>query len=439
MTDYLRWLEADREALWAALEAATGTGQSARKSAVSAMNLGATVNVANQDTQAQVDEHEIEIEELKKRKGLPAGPDDGYLAGHAVQTDPAGEPQWYPNLAGGVPTLYVVLEDGAPWYGWNQLTWLTTGSTDTGESGLPAVEFENNGKSMSLVSWNSPFNQGISWDQFPINYDIELRPHYDGEQFEVFIPSDGWGFGGLQNMNFNIRIYKEREHSAVLDFGSNDVAQTTAYRYPDSGIVPWEYNPNPGSPSYYWNRLVLPAGTDAETCWAVQWNRWQNIITPAIAIEKDDVGRDIAWPLDAFYWRHVQSRSVSKEISASGNLTPREESVPLVNDGTDARRVGLVRASVKAAPTGGPIEIVIRVDGNSITTTPITIPAGETTVAIEPNAYTHGPHGAHPTGPYSSMYLDSVLWFPGDGMTVEVPTVGSGDPGADLLIQVYYG
>lgn len=367
------------------------------------------INVRTRDLENRVD----------ASRTIPQGGEPGGVLRNPV---PTGKPAWMPNFAGTTPRLYIHLEDGAPTYEWDVYNY-------DREFVLPAVVFSDNGRSFDVVSW------GPDASLIPIHYDIQVAPHSNGETFTIHLPSYSYALGSGEIGNFNITIHNSwaTGFSADVIFGGS-VFLFGGFKqfYKDSRLPPWRVAVGPN----YENRAVLPSGD--QIAWMVEQSPMlENHLSPVLRDTLDALDRSISFPLDFYYWRYVQSRKSSTQIHLPGGLAVTSGKPVGFNDTADSRRIGLVRVTVGTAPTGADLQVTVKIAGTSITTAPVTIPAGQTTAVVEPDAYTHGPAGTHATD--VPIGGNCVIWFPGQLATVDVTQVGSSVAGSDLTVQVWAG
>lgn len=103
--------------------------------------------------------------------------------------------------------------------------------------------------------------------------------------------------------------------------------------------------------------------------------------------------------------------------SVAGTLEPLVGNIPIYNDTGRELTIVAVRASVGQAPTGSGVTVDVNLNGStSILSTPLTIPANQTT--------------ARATSFTTATLAD------GDYLTVDIDSVGSTDPGEGLVVQV---
>lgn len=357
-------------------------------------------------------------------RGMP----DGGNPGEVVRVDQTGKLRWFPNLSGNTPRLYIHLEDGDPSYQWDIYS-----SIDPVVS-MPQVEFYDDGRSFRIVGWREADTlSGGYWGLLPINYDIQVAPHSDGERFECEIPSTGAVIGSGETSNFTLTVHNSfgTGFTADVRIGASDLLFGGAdFVYSDSRAVPWYSALLAGN---FENLLTLAPNEQA--AWEVQQSpTLENLLTPTLSATVDDADRAVTYPLDFYYWRYVSSRRHAGRVHIPGTVAVGAVKESLYNDTADSCRVGLVRATVGTAPTGADLEVDVKVDGVAVGT--VTIAAGATTGSAELTGYTHGPGGTHTT---DVPLADSVLWFPGDALTFEVAQVGSTVAGSDLTVQVCYG
>jgi hypothetical protein len=398
-------------------------GTTSRIGAVSANEaLGAAQ--AGRGTQAELDELEKRVDELSKAV-LPAGGGPGTV----LRRNRDEALKWFPNHAGMRPLVYVMLEEGSPSYEWHNPP-----ESDINPN-MPEVEFENNGVGFRAVAW--PWESFYGGSDVVASYEVDVTPHFDGQEFFISVRSDGWAYRGLGRYDIVI-VNHSNEFGARVHVGSNDVSNDFKFQYADSSVVPWQRFPNPVSnPGYYYHDVDLVP--NEMVGWIVEGSTttWTNQITPAIANTEDSDGKTIIWPTDSYYFRHVQSLKHQKEFTATGELSTRSGKA-LKNVSNDSRRIGLIHASVDFPSSGADILIDVKLNGLTIFTSPLAIAAGTTEASKEPNAYTHGPGGTKSlVGQY--VIPSSVIWRPGDELSVDILQVGTTEKGADLTVQVYYG
>lgn len=371
-------------------------------------------------TNVQVRQNTRDIIELWGRQGLPPG----WFPGSVLQGATNGDVLWMPQLAGVVPTLYVMLEQGNPSYEWSYML------SDDITGAMPEVVFTNDGMGFEFVDWDDGTG---TYSLLPINYEIQVSPHADGDEFEARIPSDGsWTGSGTVGHHTLLITNVSSTRTANVLFGGGTLGGVYKMRYKDSQqVMPWDLTDPDSSVN------VATLHPNQQLGWIVERSPiGESNLTPVLARAEDALDRFITYPVDDFYWRYVYSRRLVTELTAFGDLEVVTDGVaPLVNRGSDTRRVGLLVATLTDAPTGSAVEVDVLIGGVSILSAPLTIPVGATEVMVEPSTFTHGRGTTN--GP--SVFEPCALWLPGQGVTVEINAVGSTTPGKNLTLQLYYG
>lgn len=107
-------------------------------------------------------------------------------------------------------------------------------------------------------------------------------------------------------------------------------------------------------------------------------------------------------------------------FSRSGNIPTFTGAARIYNDTGTIQTITSVRATVGTPPTGQALIVDVNKNGTTIFTTQ----ANRPTIAA----------GTNTSGEVTNMNITAIN--PGEYLTVDADQVGSGNPGADLVVQV---
>lgn len=345
--------------------------------------------------------------------GLPEG---GYR-GSVLARDNDGTARWTSPIGSIVPKYYITLEDGASTYQVN--TYGSFGTQDAAKLMLPAPLFEYS-PDVAMdwpISWANEFSTagGFESDPMPIQLEVTVVPHSDGETFDIEVPSSWMGSGGAPW--FTLVVFNSTAYTASLRIGSDAVVYEGGWYRSDvyEDLAPGEY-----------------------LAWKVDNVEFEGVakVQPFWASKNLGGGIRAAVPLDNQYWKQVRALEYEHSYTFGGSLSTTTGGFRFYNNRPASVRIGKVVASVGTAPTGASIQIEAKINGTTdIFATPLTIPAGEFFADAVPDAGDTDISGVWvlPAGDVA------VLLMPDDYLSVEVTQVGSSVPGSDLNVQVYYG
>jgi hypothetical protein len=343
----------------------------------------------------------------------------------------AGAPAWIPNVAGANPEYAIHMEEGNPAY----YVYGAGFSTLLQEEGaVPPLTFVDDGMDFYTPFWDVDTEDGsFAGFQVAADYRVHVNPHADGDRFIVAGAVDT-GFVNNQPTIRNVSFFNESyDYTAEIQLRRS------------TGITLANIMYDGGSTRLASLRTLQPRERISWSAYTPVDSTEVWMVRPAFDTPNNGQwGNEDPWfPLDFWYWRNIHSRRLSQSFFATGDIAVTTGGHGLSNDTDQWRRIGLVSANLGTGSVGSPVSIDVKIDGVSVFASPLTIPTGSTAaVTKEPDAYTHpNAGGFYDDGSSAVQYagLDSVLWLPGQKVTVDIVGVGSSFPGANLTVQVYYG
>ena len=343
---------------------------------------------------------------------------EGGYRGSVRAKDFYGREKWTTPVGSIVPRYEVWLEQDAFSYEVNAYGIYSSG--DAAKLMLPEPTFEYAGGEVSLLwppAWGDEHNTGTSAlqsDPFPVQLDIFLVPHSEGQVFNLTLPASWLGSGGAAWST--VGIYNEggaSEYSASVNIDAGSLVYESGVRRPNdigleaSEYVTWKLD------SHYFEGI-----TRIQPFWA------------RAQLEGEEVGH----PLDAWYWKHVRALENSDSLFKAGTLSTGVLGQTFTNGRETSARIGKVVARVGTAPAGSSILVQAYLNGVApIFSTPVTIAAA----ALSGEAVPDDAGLSFKWWPKPGD--DLILVYPGDFLTFEVTQVGSSTPGSDLTVQVFWG
>jgi hypothetical protein len=344
---------------------------------------------------------------------------EGGYRGSVRSKDFYGREKWTTPVGSIVPRYRINLEEGASSYEVNAYGIYPSG--DAAKLMLPEPTFAEAGGEVSLLwppAWADEHNSGtvgLQSDPFPIQLDIFLYPHSDGQVFNLSLPAAYKGSGGTPWYTVSIYnvIVEGPGFAADVQLDSDVLMYDTGVRRPAGvGLEPGEY-----------------------VTWKVDAHAFEGVayVEPFWARATLE-GREVGHPLDAYFWKHVRSLEHSESMHVAGTVSTGVLGQTFTNGRETSVRIGKITAHVGTAPTGAALIVTASLNG--------TIPIFATGVSI-PASSTSG-EGVPDAGGVSFKFWpkpgdDLILLYPGDFLEVEVTQVGSSTPGSDLTVQVFWG
>lgn len=336
--------------------------------------------------------------EAKKTAEGTTGIPVGGFPGMTITRSAEGVATWTSTPYATIPEYHVALEQGAPDYYVNN----SVDGDDT--SILPPVEFDDDGTTMLSIQMDDYLQEA------PITLLVEVAPHFDGEVFTIYVPAAASFYGGSAPYFILSVTNTSLLYTADVSFENNALRYAgTNVDVEDSGVRVFE----PGE-NLYW--FVQSGGAD--------------LLTSGVSPYPHPSG-DVGFT-DRKFTLEVASARCMHLWPVDGALAPAVIGVPLTNGTVESKTIGKLTAAVATAPTGSGVFIDAYLNGVSILSTPLEIPAGQTYAEIVPDASTTSVTAGGHTYPV-------VVFEPGDRLTVEITAVGATTPGTGLAVQVYYG
>lgn len=347
--------------------------------------------------------------------GVPAG---GYR-GSVLARNAIGDLTWTTPVGAIVPRYEIYLEQDASDYTVNAYGLFSDPETAKQMLPVPTFAYDSGTGEVSLTwppSWADEAGAGLATmvsDPMPVQLDIFLTAHSEGQVFNITLPAAWQGSGGAPW--YTVGVYNEAagDYNADVRLTADALVYEGGVERPDDvALAPGEY-----------------------FVWRVDNHYFEGVgnVRPFWAAALHD-GNEVGHPLDAYFWKHVRSVENHQVVFEGGALSAAPLGQTFSNGTETSYRVGKVTARVGSAPAGAAIEVQVLLNGiTPIFATPVTIPAGESYGEGVPNA-----------GGVSFKFWpkdgdDLILLYPGDFLTVDVEQVGSSIPGSDLTVQVYFG
>lgn len=348
-------------------------------------------------TNNTLEEYRLLLLALQGREGVPPG---GWR-GSVLVRDVDENLQWTTPVGSIVPRYIVYLEPGNPRYDVPLIGSATTSAA--AKKLLPAPLFEDDGRTMDWpISWGDEWEDLTSFElasnNLPISLTAYLYPTEAGQDFKVIVPIASRGAPWSI-----VHVHNDGDVAADLTMW---FANSAAF-YGDTGVpVPAVRSLAPGE------ALV----------WKLDEAHDQGVarVTPF---------KSGSAATDQYYWANVAATRDSKEFTAFGDDLVPVASVPIRHGRMDSPRIGKVRATVSPAPTTGGVTVDVKLNGVSILSTPLVVPAGSTSAEVVPSV----------TNFTSSFFGTAVLWGPTVDLVFEVVSNGSSTPVTSLTGQVFYG